>query len=243
MPNAFAHAMLDQLKEPQREVHFYMRRTGWLGWMKFPFRCRDFIDLRTEEQELLRTLLEEVERPRVLDVGCGIGRHLSFLANQKPSAELTGVEINDLLRDHCQRAIPGGRFLRTLDDVPAGEQFDLILMMGNGLGIFGSEQATQQALHHLYNLLTEGGMILAEAGNRYSRGFKAVRLVIEYEDDCDEPFSWGYASERWLRQKLEGTGCRIRSVTPSSAGEEFFLCLAERPRLATPVSPPPHPQA
>lgn len=237
MPNAFARAMLDQLREPEREVHFWMRRTGWLSWMKFPFRCRDFIDLRAEEQDLLRTILAPRERPRVLDVGCGIGRHFAFIRQHHPAAELTGAEINSLLRDHCRCTFPGGRFVPTLDDVPAGEKFDLILMMGNGLGVFGDQQATRQALERLFGLLSDGGLLLAEAGNRYSRRFKEVRLVIEYENDSDGPFSWGYASQQWLQPTLEAIGYRIRSVTPSTAGAEFFLCLAERPRLAATPSP------
>lgn len=228
MPNAFARAMLDQLKEPEREVSFWMRRTGWLSWMKFPFHARDFVDLRPEEEEQLRALLQGIERPRVLDVGCGIGRHLRFLQHHCPEAELTGVEINGLLREHCSRTIPGGRFVPTLDDVPAEASFDLILLMGNGLGIFGSADATEQGLRRLFGHLNAGGRLLAEAGNRYSRGFKTVRLVVEYQDDCDEPFAWGYASEQWLRRTLDEIGYRIDSITPSTAGEEFFLCLAGR---------------
>ncbi|MEN6497477.1 MAG: methyltransferase domain-containing protein [Thermoguttaceae bacterium] len=231
MPNAFARAMLDQVQASDREVYYYMRRAGWLGWIKLSFPCRDFVEVRPEERELLGDLLRDRETPRVLDIGCGIGRHLSYLKLAKPSAELTGVEHNEVLSDHCRRTIPSGRFLRTLDDVPAGEKFDLILLMGNGLGIFGTKPGTRQALGRLFELLAEGGVLLVEAGNRYSRGFKAMRLVIEYEGESDGPFWWGYASMRWLQRELEPIGYRVRAMRPSNIGAEFFFCVAERPAV------------
>lgn len=74
--SAFAEAMFDQLRQPDREIRFHLRNVDHPHGRDCP--CREFIYLRSEEQHLIHTCLGGRQKPRVLDVGCGIGRHRAF---------------------------------------------------------------------------------------------------------------------------------------------------------------------
>jgi len=89
--SAFAQAMFEQLRQPDRDVKFHMRIVGGPG-MDCP--CCDFLYLRTEEQSLVRECLGGGQEPCVLDIGCGIGRHSAFAHTLSPHARITIVEID-----------------------------------------------------------------------------------------------------------------------------------------------------
>ncbi|MEI8374999.1 MAG: class I SAM-dependent methyltransferase [Planctomycetota bacterium] len=96
---AFATAMLRQLAHPEQDVRFEAFVRG------YPVRqtpCRELLTLRPEEKELLRLALSDYPTPpRVLDIGCGIGRHLSYAIGLRAESQVWGVEYSSILRDYC----------------------------------------------------------------------------------------------------------------------------------------------
>lgn len=223
--NAFAQAMFDQLGQPDRDVRFHMRIVGGPG---MDCSCRDFLHLRAEEQSLLRTCLGNRQEPRILDIGCGIGRHSAFAHTLSPHARITVVEVNQRLRDYCISVVPGAVGYEQFGDVPADAPFDTAFLMGNGLGVFGSEATTRQQLQRLFGLVADGGCVLIESGNFTQGSFYAAQHEIEYDGSVDGPFTWGYATREWLQRELVNAGFVIISVTPSSRGGPFFICHAKR---------------
>ena len=223
--SAFAQAMFDQLKQPDRDVRFHMRIVGGSG---IDCPCRDFLYLRTEEQSLVRACLGGGQEPRVLDIGCGIGRHSAFAHSLSPHARITIVEIDQNLRDYCISVVPVADAYKQFSDVPADAHFDTVLLMGNGLGIFGSETMTRQQLQRLHSLVADGGSVLIESGNFTASNFYSAQHEIEYNGAVDGPFTWGYATREWLQRELVNAGFKIVSVTPSSRGRSFFICHAKK---------------
>ena len=229
--DAFAQSMLDQLANPGTPVDFTLRI---VGGRRMSCSCGDFMTLRPEEKTLIRSCLgtTKKEEPRVLDIGGGIGRHSAFARETSPDAIVTIVEINQRLREYCQSVILGAVGCIQFGDVPDDARFDVAFLMGNGLGIFGSEDATRQGLRRLARLIVDGGCVLIEAGN-FNRGdFSAVEHTIEYGGVVDGPFTWGYATRQWLQRELHAAGFEIDSFTPSSVGGPFFICHAtKRPEV------------
>lgn len=223
--SAFAQAMLDQLKQPDCDVKFRMRIVGGPG-MDCP--CRDFLYLRTEEQSLIRECLRGRQEPRILDIGSGIGRHSAFAHSLSPHARISVVEIDQQLRDYCISVVSGAVGYEQFSDVPADAHFDTVFLLGNGLGVFGSEHTTRQQLQWLHGLVADGGCVLIESGNFTARGFYAAQHQIEYDGSVDGPFTWGYATREWLQRELVSAGFVVGSVTPSSRGGPFFICHAKR---------------
>lgn len=223
--NAFAKAMFEQLRHPDRDVTFHMRLIDGPG---VDYSCRDLVHVRPEEKELLRSCLGEKQEPRILDMACGIGRHSAFAHSVSPHAKITLVEKNEQLRNHCLSIIPGAVAYERFDDVPAVSRFDIAFLMGNGLGVFGDEAATRPQLQRVLSLLVEGGCVLIESGNFAAGSFYAAQHELEYGGSVDGPFTWGYATREWLQEELATAGFEIISVTLSSVGGPFFICQARK---------------
>ena len=224
--NAFAHAMFDQLRQPDQDVRFIMRIVGGPA---MTCSCRDFLHLRPEEESLIRICLENRKAPRILDIGSGIGRHSIFSSSQSEGAIVTFVEINQRLRAHCLHSVQGSVAFSEFADVPTDARFDLAFLMGGGLGVFGNELSTRQQIQRLFNFMVPGGSVLIESGN-FTRGdFYEARHEIEYNGVVDGPFSWGYATHQWLERVLVEVGFSVVPLTLSSRGSPFFIIPATRP--------------
>jgi SAM-dependent methyltransferase len=215
--------MFDQLQRPDRDVTFRMSVEG-SGGMNCP--CRDFLHVRVEEQDLIRQCLDGQTQPRVLDIGCGIGRHTSFVRSLSPRATLTVVESDRELRDHTVGAVPGVVGYEQFGDIPPDTHFDIVFLLGNGLGVFGTERATREGLRRIHAMLSERGGALIESGNFAAGEFYAAPHQIEYRGLVDGPFTWGYATRAWLARELAEAGFEVHSVTPSSRGGPFFIIHA-----------------
>lgn len=226
--NAFAKAMFDQLQHLDCDVQFRMRI---VDGPKMDCSCRDFLHVRPEEEALIRSCLGDIQEPRILDIACGIGRHSAFALSVSPHARITLVETNQELREYCLSIIPGAVAYERFDDVPAHPRFDIAFLMGNGLGVFGSEAATRQQLQRVLSLLVGGGCLLIESGNFAAGRFHEARHEIEYGGSVDAPFAWGYATPEWLQTELVSAGFETGSVTLSSVGGPFFICQARKGAL------------
>jgi SAM-dependent methyltransferase len=223
--SAFAQAMFDQLQQPDGDTTFRLRI---VDGPENQGRCRDFLSLRPEEKDLIRDCLGDRQEPRVLDIGCGIGRHSIFSRAVSPHARISIVEIDQSLRDYCIAEVPGAVCYEQFAHVPADASFDAVFLMGNGLGVFGNEANTCEQLQRLHSLVADGGCVLIECGNPFRGDFYAPQHVIEYNDSVDGPFTWGYATCEWLQRELVRVGFEIVTVKPSILGGPFFICHAKK---------------
>jgi SAM-dependent methyltransferase len=217
--------MFDQLRRPDRDVTFRMSISGGGGINCY---CRDLLRVRPEEQDLIRQCLrlEGGGHPRVLDIGCGIGRHSIFVRSLSRGAAITVVETDRELREHTVDAVLGAVSYEQLTDIPAQERFNVVFLLGNGLGVFGTAHATRDGLGRIRDMLSHSGSALIEAGNFAGGEFYEARLQIEYGGLVDGPFTWGYATRPWVERALAEVGLEVLSVTPSFCGGPFFIIHA-----------------
>ena len=223
--SAFGQAMFDQLQRPDCDIKFRMRLVDGPG---LDCSCRDFLSLRPEEESLVRDCLADRQESRILDIGCGIGRHSILARSLSPHVRVTVVEVDQQLRDHCISEVPDAVGYGQFSDVPAGASFDAVFLLGNGLGIFGDERTTCEQFQRLHSLVVDGGCVLIESGNPFGNGFRAEQHEIQYGDSVDGPFPWGYATRDWLRRELVKVGFEIVTIEPSSISPPFFICHAKK---------------
>ncbi len=222
MPSAFGRAMLDTIHGKPR--HF---RMNMLGGPSIDMSCRDFLETREEENQLLDGIRLAPDGA-VLDLGCGVGRHLLQVRKNYPSVHCCGVDVCDLLLDHCRRTIdPPATFVQTLEALPP-LRFDLILLMGNGLGVLGSEPDAVVGVQKLVRLLGPDGRIVIETANPFGTGYVAPTFTIDYGNHRDGPFVWGYSDRKWISSLLQKEGCTVEILPGTAFGGMMFFAIGKK---------------
>lgn len=118
-------------------------------------------------------------RARLLDAGCGPGRHGTHLT--RLGHEVVGVDIDPILIAAARAAHPGATWvvadLATLDlpDVGEAEPFDGALLAGNVMD-FVTEDYRGEVVRRVAAHLRPGGFVVI--GCRAARGFTAADLDV-----------------------------------------------------------------
>lgn len=229
MTTAFGRAMLASINgNPQR----FRMTMG--GGQPFPVSCSDFLNTRAEENQLLDRL-ELPENAKVLDWGCGLGRHLLQVRQGRPSVHCYGIEICDGMLGYLRQKIATpAKFVERFEELD-GVKFDLIMLMGNGLGVLGSEQDATQKLASLVGSLRQGGRILIETSNPFGTGYYSNQLEIDYEQHHDGPFVWGGSDKGWIRRILGELGCAVTDEPSRGPGGCFFAIGTKGNQDGTPA--------
>lgn len=164
-------------------------------------------------------------RGKVLDIGCGAGRHALHL--QEKGFDVLGIDQSPLAVKVCRkRGLKKARIM-SITQIPSGlGPFDTLLMMGNNFGLFGGFKRARWLLRRFRSLTTDSGRIIAETVDPYQTKDPAhlayhkrnrargrmpgqVRIRVRYRDFATPWFDYLFASKKEVMEILDGTGWRI----------------------------------
>jgi len=173
-------------------------------------------DWPTREKSAIR-----LAKGRVLDIGCGAGRHSLFL--QEKGLDVTGVEISPLAIQVCRARGLKDAPLMSIDDVGSSlGKFDTILMLGNNFGLFANKTKARGLLRGFLNMTNPKGRIIAESLEIYKRPVDPahrryhlvnlrrgrmpgqVKIRIRYRSLATPWFDYLLASKKEMKQILKG---------------------------------------
>lgn len=168
-------------------------------------------------------------RGRVLDIGCGAGRHGLYL--QSRGFDVTGIDNSP----GCVKLakLRGCKKVRLMaiteiQEFPA-DSFDTAIMMGNNFGLFGGYNRAARLLSTLHRITSLSGRIIAATVNPYNtkesphrryhrlnreRGRMGgqLRLRVRHENIVGEWFDYLLVSQKELKSILSGTGWQIAKI-------------------------------
>jgi cyclopropane fatty-acyl-phospholipid synthase-like methyltransferase len=173
-------------------------------------------------------------RGRVLDIGCGAGRHSLYLQNK--GFDVLGIDNSPLAIKVCKL-----RGLKRVQVMPITKitsklgRFSTILMLGNNFGLFGSFKRARWLLQRFHSIAEEKARIIAgtrdiyqtdepqhleyhERNRRRGRMPGQIRLRIRYKKYVTPWFDYLMVSQEEMHEILEGTGWKVERFLEGEGG-------------------------
>jgi len=181
-----------------------------------------FKDWSENEKKAMRFV-----RGRILDVGCGAGRHSLYLQNK--GFDVIGIDSSPLAIKVCKlRGLKKAKIM-SIKDVGKFKpnSFDTVIMMCNNFGLFGSFKGTKLLLKKFYRITSPHAVIIADTLDPYKTDNPAhleyhkfnkkrgrmggqVKLRIRFEKYVSDWFNYLMVSKKEMKKLLKGTGWKVK---------------------------------
>jgi SAM-dependent methyltransferase len=184
----------------------------------------------------------EFVKGRVLDIGCGAGRHSLYL--QQKGFHVMGIDRSPLAIKICRL-----RGLRRARVMPIEElnfkpnSFDTVIMLGNNFGLFGGFTKARRLLKKLHRMTSKSGLIIASTRDTYKtsdpdhvayhrlnkkrcRMAGQLRLRIRFRKCIGRWFDYLIVSKKEMEEILKGTGWKTKEFIDSS--DSAYVAVIEK---------------
>ena len=184
-----------------------------------PYFFRTFDEMPIQEKKAL-----ELAKGKVLDAGAGAGCHALEL--QARGLDVTAIDISEASIEVMKKR--GVKNVLAKDLLDIEEQYDTILMLMNGAGVFQTIDGMNDFFEHkLKKVLKKGGQLLIDSSDliylyEEGDGSFAINLNDQYHGEIEyfvsykkivgEPFLWLYVSYDVLEMAAEEYGFTCEKV-------------------------------
>jgi len=176
---------------------------------------------------------------RVLDIGCGAGRHSLYL--QKKGFDVVGIDNSPLAINVCKSRGLRNAKIMSIEDIDFKQNsFDTIIMMGNNFGLFGSFKKARRLLKKFHKVTSESALIVAETLDPYKtdnpfhleyqrinkeRGRMSgqVRIRIRFQKYVGRWFDYLLVSKDEMKEILKGTGWKVKEFIDSEDAQYIAI--------------------
>ncbi|MEP6901076.1 MAG: class I SAM-dependent methyltransferase [Actinomycetota bacterium] len=192
-----------------------------------------------EWSDLEKQAIEKV-RGKVLDIGCGAGRHSLYLQNK--GFDVTGIDNSPGAIKVCKlRGLKCAvvRPIQEIDKFKPGT-FETILMLGNNFGLFGDAENARLILEKMFSITAPNAQIIAGTLNPYITDNKAhlaylrfnkrrgrmagqIKMRIRYDKTVGEWFDYLFVSPAEMRKILKDTDWQIKEILDSQRANYFVV--------------------
>lgn len=186
----------------------------------------------------------EFVKGKVLDVGCGVGRHSIYL--QKKGLDVLSIDNSPLaIRISKLRGVKKAKVMSIEDVNFEPNSFDTIIMMCNNFGLFGNVSKAKRLLKKFYSMTSEDALIVADTRDPYKtdkpehleyhrlnkekgRMGGQIRIRIRFKRYIGRWFDYLMVSREEMKEILKGTRWTIRRFIDSNDAEYIAIVGKER---------------
>jgi ubiquinone/menaquinone biosynthesis C-methylase UbiE len=234
--DAFGQALLAVHKE--KEVNETIERDdGFFDSMSTKGYFSDYETWSQIEQKAMQFV-----KGRVLDIGCGAGRHSLYL--QGRGFDVLGIDVSPLVLKVCRERGLKKLKLMSIESVDfKPNSFDTILMMGNNFGLFGNLNKAKRLLKRFHRMTSKDGLIIASSRDPYKTDNPAhlqyhkmnkrkgrmsgrVKIRIRYEKYKGRWFDYLMVSKEEMTQILSNTGWKAKEFLDT--GDPYYIAIVEK---------------
>jgi SAM-dependent methyltransferase len=246
LQDAYGHALLDQMSgftrsgygEAEHSVHIPVERDDGM----IDVHPAHLYFTRYEQWPPFQQRAIAEARGRVLDIGCGAGRHSLHLQDQGLS--VLGIDTSPLAIDICKERGVRETLLMSISQINRSlGAFDTILMLGNNFGLLQDRQRVARLLNRLHKVTTRSSRIIAETLDPYNtddpfhleyhrrnrelgRMPGQVRIRVRYRKYKTPWFDYLFVSRDEMREIIEGSGWRVTRFFDS--GDSLYIAMLEK---------------
>ena len=181
---------------------------------------RDYQEMNALEKKAL-----DLSFGKVLDVGSGAGSHSIYLQNER-KLEVTALDISPKSIEVCKARGIKNAICEDLLQF-SEKNFDTVLLLMNGTGIFQSLEHIDQYLQKLKSLVAENGQILIDSTDilyMYDQDEDGGVLVpatgyygeldyyLHYKGESELPMKWLYLDFDTLENAAIANGFKIQKI-------------------------------
>ena len=221
MKDLFGKAILDYQTNNSPEDLITETSISEADEMSVAYLFREYKDMPKMEQKAL-----QLANGKVLDVGCGAGSHALYL--QKKGFDVTAIDISENAIRACElRGLKNFKVSNVLDLDTDIHQYDTILLLMNGTGIFGKMNQISKFLQKLKSLLNENGQILLDSSDliyMYDQDedgayevpatgyYGELTFTIQYKGETEDTFDWLYLDYNTLQNAAMANGLECELI-------------------------------
>ena len=163
---------------------------------------------------------------KTLDVGCGAGSHSLSLQSDR-NLEVTSIDISEKAIETCKLRGVKNAVVKNILDFDE-EKFDTIILLMNGVGIFGKLENCNTYLSKLKSLLNPGGQILLDSsdiiymfdededGGKWIPSnndyYGELVFTISYKGEKEDSFDWLYLDYNTLQNAAIANGLQCELI-------------------------------
>lgn len=220
MKDLMGRAILDYYHNDNPEDLQTETSISELDELPVDYLFRDFDEMNKIEQKALKLAIG-----KVLDIGAGAGSHSLYLQNDR-NLEVTALDISPKSIEVCKLRGIKNAVAENMLHFSEGN-FDTILLLMNGTGIFQSLNVIDIYLKKLDSLLSSKGQILIDStdilymfdededGGFYIPAdgyYGELDYIVHYKGESEEPIKWLYLDFNTLKNAAENNGFKIEKV-------------------------------
>ena len=238
--DAYGKQLLEQYHSQTPEAEIIERDDKFIGTgSEIGLYFSEYEDWSPLEREAIARA-----RGRILDVGCGAGRHSLYL--QSKGFDVTGIDNSPGAIEVCRLRGLKKAFARSISE--AGkfpkDSFDTIIMFGNNFGLFGSRERARQILKKFHRITAPGAQIIAgtlnpyqtektehleyhELNRRRGRMPGQIRMRVRFGKTIGAWFDYLFVSPEEMREIIKDTDWQVKEfIAPEQAN--YFAVINKK---------------
>ena len=241
--DAFGQALMHYQNGKSRQ-YTVERDDGHIDHLKTGTYFQVHEEWPTYEREAMKSI-----KGRVLDVGCGAGRHAIYLQNT--GFDVLGIDASPLAIEICKRRGLKNAKVMPIEEINYGSgSFDTVLMMGNNFGLFGSVEKARVLLERIYRMTTNDAVLIASSNDVYKtsdpvhlmyqetnrkRGRMSgqIRLRVRFMQYTTPWYDYLMVSKEEMEGILIGTGWQVQEIIESE-GSNYVAIIHKKSGACAP---------